>query len=77
MKGETMTTKKKSKLLLVSAASILGLGIGSGIAIARSAAQVNAASFHDETFHDEFTSINEEVYDKVDAGDHVQFVERN
>lgn len=72
-----MTTKKKSKLLLVSAASILGLGIGSGIAIARSAAQVNAASFHDETFHDEFTSINEEVYDKVDAGDHVQFVERN
>lgn len=67
---------KKSKLLLVSAAALLGLGIGVASAASHSI-MANAATFVDSTVVDNFATIDGEVYDKIDSGNKIGLVERN
>ena len=61
---------KKSKLLLVSAAALLGLGVGVASA-ASSSIMANAATFVDSTVVDNFATIDGEVYDKIDSGNKI------
>ena len=69
---------KKSKLLLVSTSALLAFGLGASLFGHQKAQKVEAASFVNETIHDEFANgIDAEKYDVIDSEEKVGLVEKN
>ncbi len=69
---------KKSKLLIASISALLALGLGASLLGQQKVQRAEAASFVNETLHDEFADgIDSSKYDIIDSEDKVGLVERN